>query len=200
MKLSFSASGGVWSDGTKADKYIFAEKGEEITIPEKPIKEGYKFLYWKGSKYQPGDKYVVVGNHKFVAEWEKVEVVKPKEIDADKYQPIGKDITVKEGKKLNPEEIIRNLKDLPKGTKISFKIPIDTNKAGQHEVLVEVEYPDGSKDEIKVKVTVKEKTIEKPNKPAEPSNPQTGDSGILIFIPVLLVAVVALFLVSKKKK
>ena len=45
--------------------------GEVITIRDKPTREGYTFLYWKGSEYYPGDSYTVVGDHTFVAQWEK---------------------------------------------------------------------------------------------------------------------------------
>lgn len=31
--------------------------GEVITIRDKPTREGYTFLYWKGSEYYPGDSY-----------------------------------------------------------------------------------------------------------------------------------------------
>ena len=40
-----------------------------ITIHEEPVREGYEFLYWKGSKYQPGDSYTVEGDHTFTAIW-----------------------------------------------------------------------------------------------------------------------------------
>ena len=206
MKLTFNPGDGVWSDGTNSEKYIFAEKGDEITIPEKPIKEGYKFLYWKGSKYQPGDKYTVVGNHTFVAEWEKIEVSNSEKSLADKYEAKPKDLTVEAGNKINPEDVISNLKDLPKGTKVSFKTPIDTNKLGHHEVLVEVEYTDGSKDLVKVNITVKEKNINTPNNGtnnissnSNKVNPKTGDTGIMIFMPFVAISGIALFLVSKKK-
>ena len=35
------------------------------------MREGYIFLYWKGSEYQPGDKYTVTEDHTFEAQWEK---------------------------------------------------------------------------------------------------------------------------------
>lgn len=65
-------------DGGKDDKgeknyTIKAKLDEIITIIKAPKKEGYKFLYWKGSKYNPDDKYTVKGNHTFVAVWEKDE-------------------------------------------------------------------------------------------------------------------------------
>ncbi|MBR3351846.1 MAG: InlB B-repeat-containing protein, partial [Erysipelotrichaceae bacterium] len=45
--------------------------GTELTIPDGPVKEGYKFLYWQGSEYHPGDKYIVEGSHTFTAVYEK---------------------------------------------------------------------------------------------------------------------------------
>lgn len=45
------------------------KKGEEITIVDAPIREGYRFDYWEGSVYHPGDKYVVTEDHTFVAQW-----------------------------------------------------------------------------------------------------------------------------------
>ncbi|MDO5027429.1 MAG: family 20 glycosylhydrolase, partial [Tissierellia bacterium] len=52
---------------------IEAEVGDTIIIPEGPEKEGYRFLYWKGSIYYPGDKYVVEeGGHEFEAIYEKI--------------------------------------------------------------------------------------------------------------------------------
>ena len=33
------------------------------------MREGYTFTYWKGSEYQPGDKYTVTEDHTFEAQW-----------------------------------------------------------------------------------------------------------------------------------
>ena len=46
------------------------EYGTLITLPA-PTREGYKFLYWKGSQYNAGDEYAVKGAHTFTAVWEK---------------------------------------------------------------------------------------------------------------------------------
>ncbi|MBQ6575913.1 MAG: hypothetical protein IJL90_07405, partial [Lachnospiraceae bacterium] len=51
---------------------IVANVGDDITMPAGPVLEGYKFLYWKGSEYYPGEKYKVEGDHNFTAMWEKV--------------------------------------------------------------------------------------------------------------------------------
>ena len=78
--------------------------------------------------------------------------------DADKYDPQGKDQTVKKGSTPKAEDSIANMKDLPKDTKVSFKDPVDTNTPGTKDATVVVTYPDGSSEEVPVKVTVKDET------------------------------------------
>lgn len=46
-------------------------EGTVITIHEAPVRNGYAFKYWKGSEYDPGDKYTVTEDHVFTAQWEK---------------------------------------------------------------------------------------------------------------------------------
>ena len=66
--LTFDPSGGNWN-GDSAIKTFPVKKGQNFTIIPAPAREGYEFLYWKGSEYQPGDSYVVEGDHTFTAEW-----------------------------------------------------------------------------------------------------------------------------------
>ena len=49
-----------------------AKYDEVITIIDAPDRDGYTFTYWKGSSYQPGDKYTVTGDHTFTAQWKSV--------------------------------------------------------------------------------------------------------------------------------
>lgn len=67
--LTFDLGGGTL-DG-KTSFTMEANVGDVITMPATPTREGYTFLYWKGSKYYPGDKYTVTGNHAFTAVWQK---------------------------------------------------------------------------------------------------------------------------------
>ncbi|MDN5025729.1 Rib/alpha-like domain-containing protein, partial [Streptococcus sp. SO4] len=74
--------------------------------------------------------------------------------DADKNTPVAKDQTVKPGDKPNAKDSIGNVGDLPSGTKFEYKTPVDTTTPGEKDAIVVVTYPDGSKDEVPVKVTV----------------------------------------------
>ncbi len=68
--ITIDPDGGNWNGST--DPIVYNAKiGEYITLPDAPTKEGYTFKYWKGSKYMPGDRYKVEGEHKFTAVWEK---------------------------------------------------------------------------------------------------------------------------------
>ena len=67
--IIFDPKGGTLRGDTKPVQ-IHYDEPTEITIIEAPIREGYKFLYWKGSEYQPGDKFQAIEDHTFVAVWE----------------------------------------------------------------------------------------------------------------------------------
>ncbi|MFS9010226.1 Rib/alpha-like domain-containing protein, partial [Streptococcus infantis] len=102
--------------------------------------------------------------------------------DADKNTPVAKDQTVKPGDKPNAKDSIGNVKDLPKGTTVEFKDPVDTTTPGDKTPTVVVTYPDGSKDEVPVKVTVKDPTNKVVKDPSvtpvtDPSNLTDAEKG-----------------------
>lgn len=71
--LTFDLNGGTL-DGKTGTVDIQAGVGSTISILPAPTREGYKFTYWQGSEYYPGDSYEVTGNHTFTAQWEEVSV------------------------------------------------------------------------------------------------------------------------------
>lgn len=82
--ITYKLNGGTYNGSPKDIREIY-KYGTVISIHEKPVREGYEFLYWKGSEYQPGDKYTVKSDHTFVAQWKKS--TKP---DPDKPDKPGK--------------------------------------------------------------------------------------------------------------
>lgn len=77
--ITYDPNGGAFADGTETpvdEEHLY---GDIIYIRDAPTRKGFRFLYWKGSEYLPGDEYVVKGDHTFVAQWEPIddEVVPP---------------------------------------------------------------------------------------------------------------------------
>ncbi|MDD7267946.1 MAG: NPCBM/NEW2 domain-containing protein [Lachnospiraceae bacterium] len=84
--MSYDLNGGTLN-GRTGVVVIDAKEGDTIILPDAPTRAGYRFTYWKGSRYMPGDKYVVRGHHTFTAQWEKSEEnKKPDDSDANKKQ------------------------------------------------------------------------------------------------------------------
>ncbi|NMD84954.1 Rib/alpha-like domain-containing protein, partial [Streptococcus sp. WB01_FAA12] len=82
--------------------------------------------------------------------------VKDPHSDADKYTPVAKAQTVAPGSTPEAKNSIGNVSDLPSGTTFAFKTPVDTATEGEKDATVVVTYPDGTTDEVPVKVTVKD--------------------------------------------
>ena len=72
----------------------------------------------------------------------------------DKYAPVGQEVSVNKGSQPNAEAGIQNKNDLPQGTTYNWKAPVDTSTPGETTGTVVVTYPDGTKDEVEVKVNV----------------------------------------------
>ena len=70
VQIIYKLNGGSYN-GSEEDIVEDYYVGDTITIHKAPEREGYKFLYWKGSEYYPGDEYTVeLGGHVFTAMWE----------------------------------------------------------------------------------------------------------------------------------
>ena len=67
--LTFELAGGTL-DGKTGTITIEVNVGDVIRLPGAPAREGYTFLYWKGSRYEAGAEYTVEGDHTFTAVWE----------------------------------------------------------------------------------------------------------------------------------
>ena len=80
--ITYDLGGGTYN-GSSADIVESYKTGDVITIHEAPERDGYKFSYWKGSKYAPGDSYTVSGDHTFTAVWESDDAVEADDEDSD---------------------------------------------------------------------------------------------------------------------
>ena len=69
--LSFDPSGGTWADGGSDVRKYDAGLETDFQVVDAPTRDGYTFVCWKGSEFQPGDAYHADSDHAFVAEWKK---------------------------------------------------------------------------------------------------------------------------------
>ena len=77
--------------------------------------------------------------------------------DADKYEPTVEGEKVEIGGTIDLTDNVTNLPALPEGTTVTDVTlggTIDTNTPGNYEGVIEVTYPDGTKDTVKVPVEV----------------------------------------------
>ena len=80
--ITYKLNGGTFN-GSSEDITEAHESGATIRIHEAPVREGYSFDYWEGSKYQPGDEYKVVENHTFTAQWKENATTNPSPSKSD---------------------------------------------------------------------------------------------------------------------
>ncbi|VEE24974.1 alpha-like surface protein [Streptococcus canis] len=138
----------------------------------------------------------------------KVTVVDPR-TDAEKNDPTGKDQTVNVGEQPDPSQ---SLTDVPAGSTVAYKDPVDTKTPGEKDAVVVVTYPDKSTDEVPVKVTVVDpRTDAEKNDPTGKDQqvngkgnklPATGENVAPFFnvAALTILASVGLLSVSKKKE
>ncbi|WP_457785254.1 alpha-like surface protein, partial [Streptococcus uberis] len=104
-----------------------------------------------------------------VDELDKKLVVDPR-TDAEKNDPVGKDQTVNVGEQPDPT---KSLEEVPAGSTVVYKDPVDTKTPGEKDAVVVVTYPDKSTDEVPVKVTVVD-----PRTDAEKNDPVGKDQTV----------------------
>ncbi|WP_283571511.1 alpha-like surface protein [Streptococcus agalactiae] len=138
----------------------------------------------------------------------KVTVVDPR-TDADKNDPAGKDQTVNMGEQPDPT---KSLEEVPAGSTVAYKDPVDTKTPGEKDAVVVVTYPDKSTDEVPVKVTVVDpRTDADKNDPVGKNQqvngkgnklPATGENATPFFnvAALTIISSVGLLSVSKKKE
>uniref|UniRef100_UPI00264973CE Rib/alpha-like domain-containing protein n=1 Tax=Mammaliicoccus lentus TaxID=42858 RepID=UPI00264973CE len=76
-------------------------------------------------------------------------------VDADKYNPQGKNQTVELNATPNAESSV-NTTGLPNGTRYQYTSTVDTRTPGNKNATVRVTYPDGTHDDVNVTVTVRD--------------------------------------------
>ena len=69
-KITYDLNGGTL-EGKKGKIVVESYEGDVIIVKDAPVRKGYTFKYWKGSKYNPGDDYLVEKDHTLTAEWKK---------------------------------------------------------------------------------------------------------------------------------
>ncbi|MFN6646126.1 Rib/alpha-like domain-containing protein, partial [Enterococcus faecalis] len=168
----FVSSATKLNDKSDADKYT--PEGQKVTTElnkEPDASEGIKNKkdLPKDAKYTWKEKVDIstAGNKKGTVvvtysdgSSDEVEVdvtVTDNRSDADKYEPTVEGEKVEIGGKVDLTDNVTNLPTLPQGTTITDVTPggtIDTNTPGNYEGVIEVTYPDGTKDTVKVPVEV----------------------------------------------
>ena len=86
----------------------------------------------------------------------------------EQYNPLGKDQTVPKNSVPKAEDSIANKTDLPQGTKYTWLTTPDTSQGGQTvSAVVVVEYPDKTRDNVSVNITVPTNLTAEVTKPNE---------------------------------
>ena len=152
--ITYDANGGKFIDD-KSIKQELHKANDTITIIGAPVRDEYQFLYWKGSKYNPGDSYIIKDNHTFVAQWNKIPELEVK------------NKTIKQGENLNFMSLVVSAKDkedgdLTKDVKIVDNGGFNKDNVGNYTVIFKVTDKDGAGVTKKAVVTVIKKDKPKP--------------------------------------
>lgn len=92
--ITYDLNGGKL-EGNMGIIRLRAAEGSIIRLPKAPVRDGYTFDYWKGSRYNPGDSYRVTGDHTFTAQWKEKHTTRNQENDQTKTKPDNSQKTAK---------------------------------------------------------------------------------------------------------
>lgn len=120
---------------------------------------------------------------------------------------IAKELTVKVNDKIDSKAAIANVNDFPENTVFEWKEAPDTSKKGKITAIVIVKDEKGNiLDEVEVTINVEEKVSDKDNstnvnvKPPKKTSPSTGDTGVIIPVAFLALALGSLIIINNKKE
>lgn len=66
--ITYDLNGGTL-DGKTGKITEEYEEGSEVTVKAAPVRDGYTFQYWEGSRYNPGDTFMATEDHTLKAVW-----------------------------------------------------------------------------------------------------------------------------------
>ena len=149
-KVTFTAGEGT---SIESGTTVFAVK-DGVSLPEDKLpvlkaKDGYTDAKWPAEATQP----ITADDTEFTSTATKLD----NKSEADKYEPTVDKEVVEIGGTVDLTDNVTNLPDLPAGTTVTDVTPegtIDTSTSGNYEGVIEVTYPDGTKDTVKVPVEV----------------------------------------------
>ena len=158
LRVTNAEAGGVIVKLLKYDETTQTPGNKEyasVKIPYEDIEAGKFSMEIQANTVPEGTKAILVAyspNGKNAVAGDILEFVTV--ADAEKYEAKGQDIQAELNSQPKAESAIANKGDLPENSQYDWKMPVDTSAEGEKTGTVIVTYPDGSQDEIEVKVTV----------------------------------------------
>ena len=127
-------------------------------------------------------------------------------LQADVFEPEVKEVKAIKGEAVYAKDFIKNFDKLPIGTKVEFKNKVQLNKTGEQEVILVITYPDGSSEEIKSILKIKQPTgnteksyNSKNNSYKSGHNAKTGVESVAGIAGILAAAATGYVLTKKKE-
>ena len=158
LRVTNAEAGGVIVKLLKYDETTQTPGNKEyasVKIPYEDLEAGKFSMEIQANTVPEGTKAILVAyspNGKNAVAGDILEFVTV--ADAEKYEAKGQDIQAELNSQPKAESAIANKGDLPKNSQYDWKMPVDTSAEGEKTGTVVVTYPDGTKDEVEVKVTV----------------------------------------------